>query len=261
MTSHSVEEVATHIAESIRRCGFGLVAVEGELHGWRRFRSGLAVAELVQPDAEAGARLKVVASRHAAASVVDQLGALDPNERIAPTVTVHGHVVFDPRWGLQVKLLRLTVDGQEPAVGVDGERPCPNAAHAWPLAIRTIGLVAPSGGDDAVADVEAVLAGACVETIEHRVAATGRRASILIAQALDRLALDPRVDVTLLIRGGGPISDFSVYDEPLIGAAIDRHRHPVVTGLGHATNRTLADVAAHTTCITPTAAAHLVSGR
>jgi exonuclease VII large subunit len=33
----------------------------------------------------------------------------------------------------------------------------------------------------------------------------------------------------------------------------------VVTGLGHATNHTLADVAAHTPCITPTAAAHLIA--
>lgn len=260
MTAQTVNEVAAHIADSIRQCEFGLVAVEGELHGWRRFRSGTGVAELVQPDAKAGARLKVVASRHAAKSVADQLDALDRVERRAPTVTVYGHVVFDPRWGLQIKLLRLTIGRQDAAAAaeVDDERPCPNGAIAWPSSITTIGLVAPSGGDDAVADVGAVLAGAGMETIEHRVAVTGQRASILIAQALDRLALDPRVDVTLLVRGGGPISDFSVYDEPLIGIAIDRHRHPVVTGLGHATNSTLADLAAHTSCITPTAAAQFV---
>lgn len=255
MTAHTVSEAAAHIADRIQRCEFGLVAVEGELHGWRQFRSGIAVAELVQPEVKAGSRLKIVASRHAASSVADQLEALDPTERSAPTVTIHGHVVFDPRWGLQIRLLRLTVGHQQPATEANGNRDCPNGAIAWPAAITTIGLVAPSGGDDAVADVEAVLAEAGMETIEHRVAVTGRRASILIAQALDRLALDPRPDATLLVRGGGPISDFSVYDEPLIGIAIDRHRHPVVTGLGHATNRTLADLAAHTACITPTAAA------
>jgi exodeoxyribonuclease VII large subunit len=259
MTSRTVNEVADHIADSIRKCEFGLVAVEGELHGWRRFRSGIGVAELVHHDAKAGARLKVLASHHAAKSVADQLDALDGAERNAPRVVVHGHVVFDPRWGLQIKLLRLTVGRQEPARGVDDERACPNGAIAWPSSITTVGLVAPSGGDDAVADVEVVLAEAGVETIEHRVAVTGRRASVLIVQALDRLALDPRVDVTLLVRGGGPVSDFAVYDEALIGIAIDRHRHPVITGLGHATNSTLADRAAHTACITPTAAAHQVT--
>ncbi|WP_395154933.1 exodeoxyribonuclease VII large subunit [Ilumatobacter sp.] len=103
-----------------------------------------------------------------------------------------------------------------------------------------------------------MLAEANVETIQHRVAVTGPRAPVLIAQALDRLALDPRPAVTLLVRGGGPVSDFAVYDDPLVGIAIDRHRHPVVTGLGHATNTTLADRAAHTACITPTAAAQHV---
>jgi exodeoxyribonuclease VII large subunit len=122
-----------------------------------------------------------------------------------------------------------------------------------------VGLVAPSGGDDARADVETVLDAAGIETVEFRVAVTGPRAPILIAQALDRLALDPRPAATLLIRGGGPASDFVTFDDSLVGIAIDRHRHPVVTGLGHATNHTLADIAAHTTCITPTAAAHLVT--
>lgn len=218
MTARTVNEVAAHIADSIRQCEFGLVAVEGELHGWRRFRSGIGVAELLHSDAKAGSRLKVVASRHAAKSVADQLDALDRDQRRAPTVTVHGHVVFDPRWGLQIKLLRLTIGRQDAAAEVDDERPCPNGAIAWPSSITTIGLVAPSGGDDAVADVGAVVAGAGLEMIEHRVAVTGQRASILIAQALDRLALDPRVDVTLLVRGGGP-------DQRLLRLRRTAHRH------------------------------------
>lgn len=225
MTALTVTELATEIADSIRKCGFGLVAVEGELNGWKRFRSGIGVAELTQPDSADGERLKVVAARHAAHSVAGQLDALTTAERTAPEVTVHGHVVFDSRWGLQIKLLRLTISRQTPS-GEEFERPRPNGDLVWPTAIRIVGLVAPSGGDDAVADVEAVLAEAGVEMIQHRVAVTGPRASILIAQAHDRLALDPRPDVTLLVRGGGPVSDFAVYDDPLVGIAIDRHRHP-----------------------------------
>lgn len=258
MTALTVTELATDIADSIRRCGFGLVAVEGELHGWKRFRSGIGVAELAQPTSADGVRLEVVAARHAAHSVAGQLETLTAAERTAPEVTVHGHVVFDRRWGLQIKLLRLTIGRQSP-IGDEFERPRPNGELEWPTAIRIVGLVAPSGGDDAVADVEAVLADAGVETIQQRVAVTGPRASILIVQALDRLALDPRPDVTLLVRGGGPVSDPAVYDEPLVGIAIDRHRHPVITGLGHATNSTVADRAAHTARITPTAAAQDIS--
>lgn len=176
----------------------------------------------------------------------------------SPLVTVHGHVVFDPRWGLQVKLLRLAIY-ETPDDGPTFEsRPRPNADLTLPSAIRTVGLVAPSGGDDAVTDIESILAVAGVRIVAQRVSVTGQRAEVRIAQALDRLALDPRLDATLLVRGGGPVSDFAVYDDALFGIAIDRHRHPVITGLGHATNTTLADHVAHTSCITPTAAAHLL---
>ena len=94
--------------------------------------------------------------------------------------------------------------------------------------------------------------------VEHRVTVTGARAAVAIGQALDRLALDPRPDVTLLVRGGGPASDFTPFNSPIVVAAIGRHPRPVITGIGHADNHTAADAAAHTSCITPTAAAQLV---
>ena len=127
----------------------------------------------------------------------------------------------------------------------------PNTALTWPRRIATIGLLAPAGGDDARADVIAHLATTDLTIIEHRVGVTGPRAAAAIGHALDRLALDPRPDVTLIIRGGGPVSDFAPFDTTLVIAAIGRHPRPVVTGLGHADNHTAADRAAHTSCITP----------
>jgi len=260
MTSRTVTQLASDITAAIRDCDFGLVAIDGELHGWRRFKSGLGIGELTQPGSS-DARLKVVAGRHAAHSVETQLADVDAADSSTVNVTIHGHVVFDPRWGLQVNLLRLAIRSESVAGAPDVDRPRPNGDLDWPSEITTIGLVGPSGGDDALADVESVLSEAGVTMIEHRVSVTSPRAAILIAQALDRLALDPRPAVTLVVRGGGPVSDFAVYDDPLVGIAIDRHRHPVVTGLGHATNTTLADRAVHTSCITPTAAAQLVRQR
>lgn len=257
MTARCVEALADDIAASIRNCDFGLVAIDGELHGWRRFRSGIGIGELTS-GGSGEARFRVVADRHAAHSVALQLDEVDEPERSGLSVTVHGHVVFDRRWGLQIKLLRLVIHNEPSSEPATDDRPRPNADLTFPDGIEIVGLVAPSGGDDAVADVESVLTAAGVEIVAHRVSVTGLRASIRIVQALDRLALDPRPQVTLLVRGGGPVSDFAVYDKALVGIAIDRHRHPVITGLGHATNTTLADHAAHTSCITPTAAAHLI---
>lgn len=260
MTSRTVTELTDDIAASIQDCDFGLVAIDGEMHGWRRFRSGLGVGELTQPGSS-NARLKIVAGHHAAHSVATQLADVDAADQSTVNVTVHGHVVFDPRWGLQINLLRLAIRSESVAGAPDIDRPRPNRDLGWPSEITTVGLVAPSGGDDALADVDSVLSEAGVTVIQHRISVTSPRAAILIAQALDRIALDPRPAVTLLVRGGGPVSDFAVYDDPLVGIAIDRHRHPVVTGLGHATNTTLADRAAHTSCITPTAAAQVVRKR
>lgn len=260
MTSRTVTELTDDIAASIRDCDFGLVAIDGELHGWRTFRSGIGVGELTQPGSS-NSRLKVVVDRHAVHSVTTQLADIETADQSTLNVTVHGHVVFDPRWGLQINLLRLAIRSKSVAGAPDVDRPRPNGDLGWPSKITTVGLIAPSGGDDALADVESVLSEAGVTSIRHRISVTSPRAAILIAQALDRIALDPRPMVALLVRGGGPVSDFAVYDDPLVGIAIDRHRHLVVTGLGHATNTTPADRAAHTSCITPTAAAQAVRKR
>jgi len=258
MTPRTVGELTDELVDTIRTHAFGLVAITGVLHGWKTFRSGIAIGELVE-NGGGPRRLRVFALRHHAKSADAELRDIGWVNGDPQPVTVHGHVVFDPHWGLQIQLLRMTVDRVDHAHNDHETRDRPNALHPWPATIETVGLIAPSGGDDARADVETVLDGAGIATIEFRVAVTGPRAPVLIAQALDRLALNPRPAVTLLIRGGGPASDFLTFDDPLVGIAIDRHRHPVVTGLGHATNRTLADIAAHTSCITPTAAAHLVA--
>jgi exodeoxyribonuclease VII large subunit len=91
--------------------------------------------------------------------------------------------------------------------------------------------------------------------IEHRVPVTGRDAPLRISRALDQLARDQRPEVTLIVRGGGADIDLDVFNHPAVVAAIGRHPRPVVAGIGHATNSTHADEAAHTSCITPTAAA------
>ena len=257
MTPSTVTEMTADLIDTIRSRGFGLVAITGELHGWRTFRSGIATAELV--DSPSGSRLRLYAARPAAISAKAELDDAGWNDGETAEVTAHGHIVFDPRWGVQIELLRLTVERRQDPQHHPDDRSRPNADLRWPTTIEVVGLITPSGGDDARSDVESVLADAGLRTIEYRIAVTGGRAPMCVAQSLDRLALDPRPDVTLLIRGGGPASDFTTFDHELVGIAIDRHRHPVVTGLGHATNHTLADRAAHTACITPTAAAQLVA--
>lgn len=252
--SITLDTLYERLTDLICSNGLGLLELDGQLHEWTIRRGNIATGELVSPDA----RLRVYANRHAAQSAIGELDDVgyDPDTNASVAVTAIGHLVLDPKWGLQLDLKRLRPTAN--ATVADAARPTPNAHLPWPAQVATVGLVAPSGGHDAVADVHAHLNPA-VTVIEHRAAVTGPRAVLNIMHALDRLAIDPRPDVTLLVRGGGPTADFAPFDDTLVLAAIDRHTHPIVTGLGHATNTTNTDRSVHTSCTTPTAAAHHIT--
>lgn len=90
----------------------------------------------------------------------------------------------------------------------------------------------------------------------------GEAASAQIAGALRWFSTSPRapkVDALALIRGGGSRTDLAIFDTEAVALAIAACRRPVLTGLGHEIDRSVADMAAHTALKTPTAcAAHLV---
>ncbi|MDG2148732.1 MAG: exodeoxyribonuclease VII large subunit [Planctomycetota bacterium] len=68
-------------------------------------------------------------------------------------------------------------------------------------------------------------------------------------------------DVILLVRGGGSRLDLSWFDREEIARAVAQCSVPVLTGIGHEIDTSVADVMAHTPCRTPTAAAEFVVAR
>jgi exodeoxyribonuclease VII large subunit len=87
----------------------------------------------------------------------------------------------------------------------------------------------------------------------------GDAAAPAIAQALRELPQRAPVDVILLARGGGSIEDLWCFNDERIARAIRACPIPVVTGIGHEIDFTIADFAADLRAPTPTAAAELVS--
>jgi len=67
-----------------------------------------------------------------------------------------------------------------------------------------------------------------------------------------------KFDLVVIIRGGGAQTDFLIFDHYLVGQAIARFPIPVITGIGHQKNTTIADLMAHTSVKTPTQAAEFV---
>ena len=68
-------------------------------------------------------------------------------------------------------------------------------------------------------------------------------------------------DAVILIRGGGARLDLSAFDERVIAEHIAKCKLPVITGIGHEVDETIADLVAHTSLKTPTAVAEWLINR
>jgi exodeoxyribonuclease VII large subunit len=132
----------------------------------------------------------------------------------------------------------------------------PPQRRPLPAIIQRIGVVT-SRHSDALHDFEDTYrkeGGSGVIQVED-VRVQGFQAPHQIAQAIERLNRDDKVEVIALIRGGGREDELAVYNDIAIAQAICQSAIPVITGIGHQRDDTLADQMADFKAITPTAAA------
>lgn len=136
-----------------------------------------------------------------------------------------------------------------------------NASLDLPLLPLRLGLIT-SAGSAAYHDFLATLAesGYGFEVLFVHAAVQGRGAEREIASALSALG-GLGVDCVVLVRGGGARSDLAVFDHREVALAICASPVPVITGLGHEIDQSIADLAAHTAVKTPTKAAELLVAR
>ncbi len=87
----------------------------------------------------------------------------------------------------------------------------------------------------------------------------GEDAATNIAEAISTAANREACDILLVARGGGSIEDLWAFNEEVVARAIDTCPIPVITGIGHETDTTIADLVADCRAATPTAAAELAS--
>ncbi len=241
---------------------FNPVSVQGEISGFSRAASGHCYFSLK----DASGQIRCAMFRRAAS-------LLDFSPRDGDSVEVQGRLdVYDARGDLQLIVERVQRAGQGTlfeqflrlkerleAEGLfDPQRKRPLAALP-----KGIGLVTSLGAaalhDVATAlrrrlpHVPVVLAPAAVQGAQ----APGELVAAL--ESLYALAASGRIDTILLVRGGGSLEDLWAFNDEALARAIVRSPVPVVCGVGHETDFTIADFCADLRAPTPTAAAELVA--
>ena len=137
----------------------------------------------------------------------------------------------------------------------------PERKRPLPALPQRLGLVTSSSGA-AVRDVLKVLS-----RYDHLpvllvpVRVQGRGAEGEIARAVRWLGRSGRVDVLLVVRGGGSLEDLWAFNEEVVARAIAAAEVPVISGVGHEVDFTIADFVADVRAATPTQAAEMVVAR
>ncbi|HSM25373.1 MAG TPA: exodeoxyribonuclease VII large subunit [Anaerolineaceae bacterium] len=185
-------------------------------------------------------------------------------------VEVHGAVsVYDAggQYQLYVDAVRMAGEGylfqefmrlkalleNEGLFDVDRKREIP----AFP---RKIGVVtSPTGA--ALQDILNTIQGRfpMVEVVLAPTMVQGEEAPPKIVKAIRRLNQIEDIDVIILARGGGSMEDLWAFNDERVVRAVAESRIPIVTGVGHETDTTLADYAADYRAPTPTGAAVYVT--
>lgn len=125
---------------------------------------------------------------------------------------------------------------------------------------RTVGVVT-SLKAAALRDVLSTLArrNPAIAVVVYPVQVQGAGSAAQIAAAIATAGRRAECDVIILARGGGSIEDLWAFNEEEVARAIRMCPVPVVSGVGHETDITIADLAADRRAPTPTAAAEMVS--
>ncbi len=136
----------------------------------------------------------------------------------------------------------------------------PERKRPLPALPKRIGVItSPSGA--AIHDILHVLARrfAAIPVLLYPVAVQGAAAAAEIVAALNLAGRRAECDVLILARGGGSLEDLWAFNDEALARAIAACPIPVVSGIGHEIDFTIADFAADVRAATPSAAAEIVA--
>jgi exodeoxyribonuclease VII large subunit len=174
-----------------------------------------------------------------------------------------GHANASPSFSFDVSELRIAGEGDllvqlerlRRRLAADGLFE-PQKLLPRPALPRTIGVVTGERGkarDDVLAGLRR--RGWAGRLVWAFAPVQDRHAAPRIAAALRELAAQPEVDVVIVARGGGSLADLFAFCDEALCRTVALLRVPVISSVGHHTDRTLIDDVAALACSTPTHAA------
>ena len=185
------------------------------------------------------------------------------------SVTAHGRVSFyEPRGTLNIMVdvvapqglgeLALELERLKQKLAFEGLFD-PSRKRPLPAFPKVVGVVtSPTGA--VFHDIQNVLGRRypLAKLVLSPTQVQGEGAAESIAAALELLDRDGGCDVIIVARGGGSLEDLWAFNEESVARAIYACRTPVVSGVGHETDETIADYVADVRAPTPSAAAELI---
>lgn len=267
----TVGELCKRFESSVRAAFPDELWVQGAISGLTRSNNGHVYFDLVDPSGEVGTATNAVLPvalfakhRHLVNRILRKAGGMRMHDGIE--IRIRGRVTYYPPQG-RVQLVMSLIDpaftlGQMVEAKtqlLDKLRDLDllerNRKLDFPILPLRIALIT-SGGSAAFADFvnEIELSGFpfAITLLDSRVqgleSVPSLTAAIETAEGLD-------VDVVVLVRGGGSKTDLVAFDHERVATAIANSRHPVVVGVGHEIDRSVADEVANTSAKTPTACA------
>lgn len=268
----SVTDLADAIGNVLRASFRDEVWVRGEIRDLSRPQSGHVYFTLIDP--EGGASLGVMLSSRTKGSVNTTLTNAGGGVRMTDgtDVRIRGRLDwYAPRGQLQLRMTAIdpayTLGQLEVAraellarLAAEGLLRA-NASRSMALAPLRVGLIT-SEGSAAEADFldELSRSGFAFHVLRVDTRVQGVDAPRSVASAVRMLSTHP-LDALALIRGGGARTDLAAFDDEAVARAIAACPVPVVTGIGHEIDTSVADEVAHSPAKTPTACAQVLVAR
>jgi exodeoxyribonuclease VII large subunit len=246
------------VAGSLER-SFPLVRVRGEIASMTKAASGHVYFSL----RDEGASVRAVMFRGRATQLSWPAKEGDQVE-VSAVVTL-----YEPRGDFQIRVESMSLAGQGALYEAFLERKARLARaglldedrkRPLPDFVRCIGLVTSLGAAalrDVVVTLATLMPRCRIRLYPSLVQGTG--APEMLMRQITEAGNDGQNDLVLLVRGGGSLEDLWAFNDEALAHAIAACRLPVIVGVGHETDVTIADLVADQRAATPTAAAQLVA--